>query len=266
MSAQKLETIRVAKPWGVDTLPPPFGASGERVGEIWFDPPPGCPLLVKYLFTSERLSIQVHPDDPEAKRRGHAAGKEECWYILAAETDARLGIGTRKRLDADELRAAARSGAIEQLMEWHPIEAGMFFHIPAGTVHAIGGGVSLVEIQQNSDITYRLFDYGRPRELHLEDGAAVALSRPMPPEQQQKVDTKRTALLLDSEHLGVMHVIGREPALLGRPRDSAMLVPLEGRLCVDGIIAGAGECLWARDPEAIEASGDARFLAAWFKA
>ena len=128
MEGRTLDTISVEKPWGVTALPPPFAASPSgRIAEIWFDPPEGCPLLVKYLFTSERLSIQVHPNDRQARERGLAAGKEECWYILAAEPGATLGIGTQRPLDGKALRDAALSGEIENLMEWHPVEAGMFF-------------------------------------------------------------------------------------------------------------------------------------------
>lgn len=262
MSAQKLRTVRVAKPWGVDVLPPPFGTSAERIGEIWFDPPAGCPLLVKFLFTSARLSIQVHPSDRQAMQRGHAVGKEECWFVLSAEPGAQLGIGTRMRMTADELRAAAQSGALEQLMQWHRAEAGMFFHIPPGTVHAIGGGVSLVEIQQNSDITYRLFDYGRPRPLHLDDGTAIALAQPMPPQLQQQVDLERSALLLASDKLRVIYGTGSDPGL-DRPQGSAMVVPLAGELRVDGIAAELGECIWTHDVGTVDAPRDARFLAAW---
>ncbi len=163
-----LPVRQVAKPWGRELLPSPFVApAGERIGEVWFEPPPELSaLLVKYIFTSEKLSVQVHPSD--AQRPGH--GKEECWLIVHAEPDASLGIGFRERLSPDRLRAAALDGSIESLMEWHRVKAGDFFYIPANTVHAIGPGVSLIEVQQNSDVTYRLYDYGRPRELHLDDG------------------------------------------------------------------------------------------------
>lgn len=173
-----LPVRQVAKPWGRDALPAPFVApAGERIGEIWFEPPRELPgLLVKYIFTGEKLSVQVHPSD--AQRPGH--GKEECWLILDAEPGASLGIGFREPLAPDALRGAALDGSIERLMEWHRVKPGDFFYIPANTVHAIGPGISLIEVQQNSDVTYRLFDYGRPRELHLDDGVAVAKAVPYP--------------------------------------------------------------------------------------
>ena len=258
MKAQKLDTIRVEKPWGVDRLPPPFDArTGGRVGEIWFRPPKSNPLLVKYIFTSERLSIQVHPDDRQAQAEPPAAG-------LPAP-DAVLGIGTLRALGERELADTARSGAIEALMEWHPVRANMFFHIPPGTVHAIGTGVTLVEIQQNVDVTYRLYDYGRPRELHLADGTAVAKAAPMSRDLCRQVDIAESALLLDSRHLVVAHLNANDLSPLADARDGAMIVPLSGTIAADGVTAQAGECLWAEDVATIEAGAGARFLAGWHK-
>ncbi len=266
MKAQKLDTIWVEKPWGVDRLPPPFDARTDgRVGEIWFRPPESNPLLVKYIFTSERLSIQVHPDDRQAQARGLPAGKEECWYILGAEPGAVLGIGTRHSLSERELADAARSGAIEALMEWHPVRANMFFHIPPGTVHAIGAGVTLVEIQQNVDVTYRLYDYGRPRELHLVDGAAVATAAPIPSHLCREVDDAVSAMLLDSRHLAVAHLRGDDLSLLAGAKDGAMITPLGATIAADGVTARAGECLWVEDVGTIEAEPGARILAGWHK-
>jgi mannose-6-phosphate isomerase len=170
----------VEKPWGRTDLPAVFaGASGRRIGEVWFDRPDDpLPLLVKWLFTSERLSVQVHPDDRQAQAAGARRGKEECWFIVAAEPGATVGIGTRRPLSADELRDTSLSGEIENLIDWKPVKPGDFWFIPAGTIHAIGDGVRLVEIQQNSDMTYRLYDYGRPRELHL--AQSMAVSKPAP--------------------------------------------------------------------------------------
>jgi mannose-6-phosphate isomerase len=100
-------------------------------------------------------------------------GKEECWLVIAAEPDAKLGIGFDQALSAEAMRKAALDGSIENLLTWHPARPGDFFYIPAGTVHAIGAGIGLIEVQQNSDITYRLYDYGRPRELVRIDPAAA---------------------------------------------------------------------------------------------
>jgi mannose-6-phosphate isomerase len=174
-----LSTKIVEKPWGKDVLPPQFGVpEGKRIGEVWFEPPQEMPdILVKYIFTSEKLSVQVHPSDAQAKELGeNGRGKEECWLVIDAEPGAVLGVGFKRPIDTETMRRAALDGSIEELMEWYPVKPGDFFYIPAGTVHAIGAGITLVEIQQNSDITYRLYDYGRPRELHLDEGARVANS------------------------------------------------------------------------------------------
>jgi mannose-6-phosphate isomerase len=190
----------VEKPWGRDVLPAPFAApAGQRIGEIWFEPPPELPeLLVKYIFTSEALSVQVHPSDAETLAKGLGRqGKEECWLIVAAEPDASLGIGFQGAVDGAAIRAAALDGSIEQLMRWHPVEAGDFFYIPAGTVHAIGAGISLIEVQQTSDITYRLYDYGRPRELHLDEAVAVAHGVPYPAELRCRVPEAGSMRLVD---------------------------------------------------------------------
>ena len=183
MSVTKLVTRRIAKPWGRCRLAPWFADTAEgadRVGEIWFeDPRGGDPdLLIKYLFTSERLSVQVHPDDAAARAAGYPRGKEEAWLVLGVEPPGEVGLGTTLPLSAEELRAAALDGSIETLMDWKQVKAGDFIYSPAGTVHAIGAGVTLIEVQQNVDVTYRLYDYGRPRELHLDAGIAVADARP----------------------------------------------------------------------------------------
>jgi len=176
VTAQLLPSRPVARIWGRRDLPAAFGApADEAIGEIWFeDPDPEAALLVKYLFTSERLSIQVHPDDAAACARGHKRGKDEAWYVLGAEPGATIGLGLTRRVSPDELGAAARDGSIEALLDWRPVAAGDVFYSPAGTIHAIGAGLSLIEIQQNLDLTYRLYDYGRPRALHLDEALAVA--------------------------------------------------------------------------------------------
>jgi mannose-6-phosphate isomerase len=184
MGAIRLTTRRVEKPWGRRDLLPQFGAvpAGDApVGEIWFEDPRGGEppvLLVKYLFTSERLSIQVHPDDMLARARGRDRGKEEAWVVLEAEPDAEIGIGLCEPVDRVRLRAAALDGSIVDLVDWRPAAAGDYYYSPAGTVHALGGGLKLIEVQQHADLTYRLYDYGRPRELHVDD--AVEAADPIP--------------------------------------------------------------------------------------
>ncbi len=177
MPVTRLATRRIEKVWGRHALGLGFAdapASGEPVGEIWFEAAGEPELLVKYLFTSEKLSVQVHPDDDQARGAGHRQGKEEAWLILAAEAGAVIGLGLRESIGEAELRAAAQDGSIGALLDWKPVAPGDFFYLPAGTIHAIGAGVALIEVQQNADLTYRLYDYGRPRDLHLDAAVAVA--------------------------------------------------------------------------------------------
>lgn len=186
MATRKLITRAVAKPWGKRDLLPAFGtvaADAEPVGEIWFeDPRGGDPeLLVKYLFTSEKLSIQVHPNDEAARASGYPRGKDEAWVVLDAGPGATIGIGLHEAATPEELRAAALDGRIEEMLDWKPAKAGDVYYSPAGTVHALGPGLTLIEVQQNVDLTYRLYDYGRPRELHLEEGIAVSNAVPYEP-------------------------------------------------------------------------------------
>ncbi len=179
MTLEILPRHFVEKPWGQANLPAQFGGRSEKVGEIWFDRQDAAlPLLCKWLFTSEKLSVQVHPNDEQARARSLPSGKEECWIVTGASESATLGIGLTQELSDDELRQASLSGEIEQLLDWKSVQPGDWYYIPAGTIHAIGAGVQLVEIQQNADITYRLYDYGRPRELHLEDGVEVSSTAP----------------------------------------------------------------------------------------
>lgn len=181
MAMRQLQGNAVEKVWGQRAIPAIYGnaANGnEPIGEIWFADAAAPSVLVKRLFTSEKLSIQVHPNDDQARASGHVCGKEEAWFILTAEPDATIGAGFTRKLSDPELRAAALDGSIEDLMVWHPVKPGDFFYVPAGTVHAIGAGLSLLEIQQNVDLTYRLYDYGRPRPLQLDEGIAAAVAAP----------------------------------------------------------------------------------------
>lgn len=162
------------KIWGSPRLEPWFPNADRKIGEVWFQAEPALPILVKFLYTTENLSVQVHPAGP------CGVGKTEMWRVLRADPGARLALGLREPVTAGRFREAARSGAIEELLNWVPVAAGETYFVPAGTVHAIGAGIALCEIQQNSDITYRVYDYGRPRELHLEEALRCATLGPHP--------------------------------------------------------------------------------------
>lgn len=263
----KLAQHLVEKPWGRCALPPPFDAvavqgtgQAKRIGEIWFEPVDGriLPLLVKYIFTSEKLSVQVHPNDVQARARGQKAGKNECWYILDAEPGAVLGLGTVKPLDEVELRAAAIDGSIEQLMDWKPVRPGEFYAVPAGTVHAIGAGISLVELQQNIDLTYRLYDYGRPRELHLDDGAAVSSARPYSAEQIMRIEPEGAAeqALAHFPQFDVVYSRSMTSSRSDRMDRAMWAVPLSGEISGGGEHARAGGCLYLAPGEAFDPVSD----------
>lgn len=254
--ARQLPTRMVDKVWGRDVLPAPFAAPpGERIGEIWFEPPPEVPqVLVKYLFTSEKLSVQVHPSDATALPG--EAGKEECWLVLDAEPDARLAIGFEREVTPAEIEAAAKDGTIEALLTWHPAQSGDLFYLPAGTVHAIGPGLSLVEVQQTSDTTFRLYDYGRPRELHLDRALAVAEGTPYAAQHRRTIADG--PVLVDGPHFRLDRVEGAPDAATMAAYPGALLVlPLAGEVVAqDGSArAGAGECLVAQGLGTLDFSG-----------
>jgi mannose-6-phosphate isomerase len=243
-----LETKTVEKPWGKDALPPPFESpAGRRIGEIWFEPPRDLPqLLVKYIFTSEKLSVQVHPSDAQTEAAGLGRqGKEECWLVIDAEPGAKLGIGFERAVEAETMRAAALDGSIENRLVWHPVSAGDFFYIPANTVHAIGGGCSIIEIQQNSDITYRLYDYGRPRELHLEQGIAVARGMPHDPHLRRHVPEGDVSLV-DGPYFRLDQIEGLPRGdQAARYHGCLLVIPRTGKACVEDEPVLPGQCALA---------------------
>jgi mannose-6-phosphate isomerase len=251
----KLDRRYVEKPWGRASLPPMFQSpAGKLIGEIWFTNGADLPLLAKYIFTRERLSIQVHPSDEQARARGLPRGKTECWTILEADPGATIGLGTKRELSPDELRQAALDGSIEQLMDWRPVRAGDFYFVPAGTVHAIGGGISLLEFQENADVTYRLYDYGRPRELHLNDAVAVANAAPYQSAVSQSLAGGEERTLVDGPHFTLVHTY--RDALPGRQR---WAMPLAGKVHSGEDVAIVGECLLLGPDEELVCE-DARLL------
>jgi len=260
----RLSTIRVEKPWGRRQLWPGFAdpAPDESpIGEIWFDAPAGrgAELLVKYLFTSEKLSIQVHPDDAQARARGFARGKDEAWVILDAQPNSTIALGTVRPVSREELRAAALDGSIVALMDWKPVSAGDTIYSPANTIHAIGAGITLIEVQQNVDLTYRLYDYGRPRELHLEDG--IAVSDPVPfavPSPETEAAGRQVLAATDKFVLERWIWSGRRVLELAA---DGWFVPVRGAGQIDGSLFSAGEC-WIVDRGAsvsIEPGSEALF-------
>ncbi len=175
----RLPSTPYEKVWGTPLTEPWLqNPDHHKIGEVWFHASDRAPLLVKLLFTSDRLSVQVHPDDAYAALHENSPGKTEMWHVLRAEPGAQVALGLKETISRERLRDASLSGEIEHLLNWIPARKGDTFYVPAGTIHAIGGGLVLCEIQQISDVTYRLYDYGRPRELHLERGVEVAFPGP----------------------------------------------------------------------------------------
>jgi mannose-6-phosphate isomerase len=254
----------VRKPWGVNDLSPwsPVDGSSGAVGELLFQradknaPAPG--LLLKLLFTSEPLSIQVHPDDAFARSIGLPNGKTEAWYILSATPDAKVAVGLKRNLAPEELRASIKDGSIADLVDWRSAIIGDVIVVPAGTIHAIGAGIVLAEIQQRSDTTFRLFDYGRQRELHPD--IAVAASRAMPAQVQsapRRLSAVRT-ILAAIPHFVIERV--DLPAdskwVLDANRETWILV-IEGQARIGLTSASAGDAVFAEgDRAGIEAGAD----------
>lgn len=143
----------------------------ELVGTAARDPK-RFPLLLKFLFPAEKLSVQVHPDDTTAQRFGEPWGKTECWYVAHARPGSQIALGLKPGVDAQQFEQAVHDNRAEDLLNWIDIHRGEMIYVAGGTVHTLGPGAVIVETQQQSDTTYRLYDYGRPRELHLKNGIA----------------------------------------------------------------------------------------------
>jgi len=272
MPAIRLETKRVEKPWGRRDLWPGFDAvpeGGQPVGEVWFQVPGMAvdepELLIKYLFTSEKLSIQVHPDDAAARAAGYPRGKDEAWVVLDAEPHASIAMGTLRVMDREALRAAALDGSIEELVDWKAVKVGDVYYSPAGTVHAIGAGLTLVEVQQNVDLTYRLYDYGRPRELHLDEGIAAANPVPYVATCIARERTRPGHLILAD---GPAFVLERwrwpdRGTLTPAPNRPVWLVALTGAGTIDGQPLESGGAWLVDGPVTMEMGGKCDLLVAY---
>ena len=259
LSPFRLQPTFAKRVWGKTDLRPWFEETGttEKVGEAWLTGPEcvidsgaekgrtlgdlagqcvgslgdgDFPLLVKLLFPSDKLSVQVHPDDEEAKKLGLPRGKTECWYVLEADPGATVACGLKSGLAFADVEKAIRDQTLESLLVYLPVTSGDMIFVDAGTVHAIGPGVVLLEVQQNSDVTYRLYDYGRPRELHVEAGLAVVKLR----NEAGKITAKPNghfSRLIETKYF----VVDRFDVAAGQ----AFELPMDGLGCVIGL-CGAG--------------------------
>ena len=197
-----IEPRFTARVWGFRDLRPWYDrvAEGDPIGEVWLTgddcliatgphkgkrlaalfaeahdallgagaPSSDSPLLIKTIFAREKLSVQVHPDDKMAQKYGELRGKTECWYVLAAEPGAEVAVGVKPGTTLEQIEEEIHAGTLEASLNAVPVTAGDVIFVDAGTIHAIWPGSILLETQQNCDLTYRMFDYGRGRELHIE--------------------------------------------------------------------------------------------------
>jgi mannose-6-phosphate isomerase len=272
MPAIRLATKRVEKPWGRHDLWPGFEnvpEGGNPIGEVWFQAPQGVgeddpALLIKYLFTADKLSVQVHPTDDYARTHGHERGKSEAWQVLSADPHATIAIGTLKPMTKEELRASAEDGSIEDKLDWKAVKADQFWYSPAGTVHAIGPGLVLIEVQQNVDLTYRLYDYGSDRELHLDDGVAVADPVPyVAPFTPYDLGPGRRILSGDGAFVTERWTTPRAGTLRATPARPVWLVPLQGDGSLDGEAIGPGGVWLADSDVALDLKDGADLLLAY---
>jgi mannose-6-phosphate isomerase len=266
MTAVRLTPSLREKVWGRRRLAPWFPNADRPVGEVWFLADRELPLLVKLIFTAERLSVQVHPDDGEDGPRG----KTEMWHILEAEPGAAIALGFREPISRAQLLESARTGEIEKLLNWLPVKAGETYFTPAHTVHAIGAGIVLCEIQQHSDVTYRLWDYGRPREIHVAQAAAVADLGVHPGAAHPVSIANGTEELVRSKHFITERVhLGTGERRTPEPRACQLWIVLEGKGSIGGQACGRSE-VWilpetGEQPE-IVADEASTFLRTWVPA
>lgn len=262
------------RPWGTLDLSPiyPNHKFGEKIGEAWLSgddskvangplaektlaqlseqyqrelvgeaarDPKRFPLLLKFLFPHEKLSVQVHPDDAQALRVGQPWGKTECWYVAHAKPGAQIGLGLKPGATAAQLEEAIHQNRAEELLSWVNVYSGDMIYVAGGTVHTLGPGSVIVETQQQSDTTYRLYDYGRPRELHLKDGLAAVKAdaksgkvvRPAP--EQIRGSRSRREPLVAAPYFVVDMFEAKDPVELNTRHDPSrssvqILVAVEG--------------------------------------
>jgi mannose-6-phosphate isomerase len=256
MTPFRIEPQFVGRVWGWKDLRPWYDrvADNEPIGEVWltgddcevatgphrgktlaalFDEhshalrgpdatSSGSPLLIKVIFAREKLSVQVHPDDRLAQKYGQPRGKTECWYTLTAEPDAQVAVGLKPGVTLDEVKAGINQGTLEQSLNMLPVHAGDLIFVDAGTVHAIWPGSVLLETQQNSDITYRMYDYGRGRELHIERSVESTRLTTNAGKIEPRLLADRT-VLVDSTYFRVEKLpvkVSRSSTTLVQPADS----------------------------------------------
>ena len=233
--------------WGVALM-------GERSANS-----PRFPLLVKLIDANEQLSVQVHPNDAQAAElEGEPWGKTEAWYILRASPDAKIVLGTKDCTEHETLRTQIAAGTLEQRLNHLPVSAGDTVYIPAGRIHALGKGLVAYEVQQQSDVTYRLYDWnrrdaqGKTRQLHVDKGLQVAALDDQPCVTEVPIiaegNSYRHATLLTSPYFTLEKLEVNVGSQIGVHADGATL-------SIYTIIAGSGQLRWS-EQSATLALGD----------
>ena len=241
------------KPWGVVDLFPwsKAGYDGKKIGEIWYERADNSgvdpSLLLKLLFTSQPLSIQVHPNDVFARSMGLPNGKTEAWYILSAAPEAKVALGLSRRLTPRQLREAIEDGSIADLIVWHAVSADDVISVPAGTIHAIGAGLVIAELQQRSDTTFRLFDPGRHRELHVENAIVVADAGPADfPARSSRLTPERRLLVSNPQFVFERIDLGPNSSWYLEAERETWLLVLSGGAVAGSFDVSKGDALFAQ--------------------
>lgn len=252
MPIERLTARSVAKPWGVAD-PRPWtqpSSDGTWIGELWYErsettnPPPT--LLLKLLFTSQPLSIQVHPNDEFAQSIGLPNGKTEAWFVIDALPGAKVALGLSRTCTPQELRQSIEDGSISDLVVWQAVSAGDVISVPAGTIHAIGGGLVVAEVQQRSDTTFRMFDHGRQRALHVDCAVAAAYAGAAALQLAPVRLSNQRTLLVSNPHF-VLERVDLAPDSVWRIEASqeTSLLLLAGSASIDSLELTAGEAIIA---------------------
>lgn len=253
--AVRVEPLLVHPPWAGTRLAALYGKgpAGTPIGETWetwfngrvtapaawagvrLADAVALPILVKLLDSAERLSAQVHPGDALARQWGYAHGKSEGWVILHADEGAKVALGLRHALPAEALARHAREGTLDEHLAWHEVGSGDVVEVPAGTIHAIGPGITLYEVQQPIDLTLRLYDWGRGRQLDVQRAVQAATLVPGATIHRGRALEKTPSLVLSTPHFRVERI-----ALPAEVAGPCALTVVEGRAEVAGLELGAG--------------------------
>jgi mannose-6-phosphate isomerase len=254
MVTERARVRALHKPWGASDLRPwsrlhlDEGPIGELLYERNTDSAPPPSLLFKVLATTEPLSIQVHPNDAFAQKMGLPSGKTEAWYVLSAKPGAKIAIGLKRSLSPLQLREVIEDGSIAGLLHWRHVAAGDTVLIAAGTIHTIGPGIVIAEIQQASDATFRMFDYGRSRALHVDQAVAAAEAGPAAVQPPPLRYSDARTVLINDPHLILEHIaLPRNSTWDFRPTRETWLFVVTGSARIGAFDIAIGECVFAAD-------------------